>query len=60
VLLSIPMTQCHKSDEECNPAMLEMLDSHRVEAVPDGDDTAESESTGTDPRWEALKKLKEQ
>ena len=59
VLLAIPMTHCHESEDECNPDMLDMLDSHRVEAVPEGDDT-ESETTGTDPRWEALKKLKEQ
>ena len=59
VLLSIPMTHCHESEDDCNPDMLEMLDSHRVEAVPEGDDD-NSETTGTDPRWEALKKLKEQ
>ena len=59
VLLSIPMTHCHESEDDCNADMLEMLDSHRVEAVPEGDDD-NSETTGTDPRWEALKKLKEQ
>ena len=60
ILLSIPMTHCHQSEDECNPDMLDMLDSHRVEAVPDDDDNPQSETTGTDPRWEALKKLKEQ
>ena len=59
VLLAMPMTRCHE-DDECNPVMLDLLDSHCVEAVPDDDDTQESETTGTDPRWEALKKLKEQ
>ena len=59
VLLAMPMTHCHESEDECNPAMLDVLDSHRVEAVPDDDDN-NSETTGTDPRWEALKKLKEQ
>jgi len=59
VLLAMPMTHCHESEDECNPAMLDVLDSHRVEAVPDSDDN-QSETTGTDPRWEALKKLKEQ
>ena len=60
VLLAIPMTHCHESEDDCNPDMLDALDSHRVETVPDGDDDNESETTGTDPRWEALKKLKEQ
>ena len=60
VLLSLPMTRCHENEDDCNPAMLDMLDSHRVETVPDDDDTQQSETTGTDPRWEALKKLKEQ
>lgn len=60
VLLAIPMTHCHESEDDCNAEMLEALDSHRVEAVPDGDDQSQSETTGTDPRWEALRKLKEQ
>ena len=60
VLLSLPMTRCHESEDDCNPAMLDVLDSHRVETVPDDDDDPQSETTGTDPRWEALKKLKEQ
>ena len=59
VLLAMPMTHCHEHEEDCNPDMLDVLDSHRVEAVPDDEDN-ESETTGTDPRWEALKKLKEQ
>ena len=59
VLLSLPMTHCHPNEDDCNPAMLDVLDSHRVETVPDGDDDPQSETTGTDPRWEALKKLKQ-
>ena len=59
VLLALPMTHCHENEDDCNADMLNVLDSHRVEAVPEGDDN-ESETTGTDPRWEALKKLKEQ
>jgi uncharacterized metal-binding protein YceD (DUF177 family) len=58
ILLSIPMTHCHENEDDCNAIMLDVLDSHRVEAVPEDDDN--SETTGTDPRWEALKKLKEQ
>ena len=60
VLLAMPITHCHESEDDCNPEMLRVLDSHRVEAVPDDDDTTESETDGTDPRWEALRKLKEQ
>lgn len=59
VLLALPMTHCHESEEECNADMLAALDRHLAEAVPDDDDDT-SETTGTDPRWEALKKLKEQ
>jgi uncharacterized metal-binding protein YceD (DUF177 family) len=59
VLLSLPMTHCHENEDDCNAAVLDVLENHRVEAVPDDDDQ-ESETTGTDPRWEALKKLKEQ
>ena len=60
VLLSLPMTRCHESEDDCNADMLDALDRHRAEAVPDDDDDPQSETTGTDPRWEALKKLKEQ
>ncbi len=60
VLLAIPMTRCHLNEDDCNADMLDMLDSHRAEAVPDDGDDRESETTSTDPRWEALKKLKEQ
>ena len=60
VLLAMPMTHCHENEEDCNPDVLDVLDSHRAEAVPDGDDDQQNETTGTDPRWEALKKLKEQ
>ena len=59
VLLAMPMTRYHENPDDCNPDMLNVLDSHSVEAVPDDSDN-ESETTGTDPRWEALKKLKEQ
>lgn len=60
VLLALPMTHSHENEEDCNPAMLDALDSHRAEAVPDDDDDNASETTGTDPRWEALRRLKEQ
>ncbi len=60
VLLAIPMTHCHENEEDCNVDMLDLLDSHLAEVVPDDADDTQSETTGTDPRWEALKKLKEQ
>ena len=60
VLLALPMTRCHENEDDCNQAMLDVLDSHRVETVPEGDDQQQSETTGTDPRGEALQKLKEQ
>ena len=60
VLLALPMTHCHENEDDCSAAMLDVLESHRVETVPDGEDGPECETTGTDPRWEALKKLKQQ
>jgi uncharacterized metal-binding protein YceD (DUF177 family) len=60
VLLAIPMTHCHENEDDCNADMLDLLDSHRAEAVPDDADGDPSETTGTDPRWEVLKRLKEQ
>ena len=59
VLLALPMMHYHESEDDCNADVLQVLDSHRVEAVPDDNDETESETNnGTDPRWEALKKLK--
>ena len=60
VLLAIPMTHCHENEDDCNADMLDLLDSHLAEAVPDDVDDDQSETTSTDPRWEALRKLKEQ
>jgi len=60
VLLAIPMMRCHQNEDDCNADMLNLLDCHRVEAVPDDDDDNNKQTTSTDPRWEALKKLKEQ
>ena len=60
VLLAIPMTHCHENEDDCNAEMLDVLDRHLAEAVPDDSDDTQSETTSTDPRWEALKKLKEQ
>lgn len=59
ILLAIPMTHCHESEDDCNADMLDVLDNHRVDAVEDGEDATPSETTSTDPRWEALKQLKQ-
>lgn len=50
VILSIPATHSHAREEECNPAMRERLAAH----------SGRVESTGTDPRWSALKGLTDQ
>ncbi len=34
VLLAMPMTHVHESEDDCNADMLDALDSHRVESVP--------------------------
>lgn len=60
VLLAIPMTHCHENEDDCNPDMLDVLDSHLAGAVPGLQADQQSEANSTDPRWEALKKLKEQ
>lgn len=67
VVLAIPMKHIH-APGQCNRAMSAVLRRHRA-AEPDGDiltdgedgDMAECDSGSepTDPRWEALKKLKD-
>ena len=59
ILLAIPMTHCHESEDDCNADMLDVLDSHCVDTVQDDNGATTSETTGTDPRWEALKQLKQ-
>ena len=45
VLLAIPMTHCHENEEDCNVDMLDLLDSHLAEAIPEGTDDDQSETT---------------
>jgi uncharacterized metal-binding protein YceD (DUF177 family) len=52
VALAVPIQHVHQPGD-CNDAMLRMLNEHS--AARSGDADAEVE---TDPRWEALKKLK--
>lgn len=56
ILLTIPLVHVHDgSNGNCDPDMLDVLDSHATDQVPEPQPQAE-----TDPRWDALKKLKEQ
>jgi len=55
VLLTLPLTHCHATREECNSDMLALLDDHSAGVVADDEGTGEG---ATDPRWDALKKLK--
>ncbi len=64
VLLTIPMTHVH-NDGECNEQMTALLTDHAAEGLNDElpDVEPEDEDAGdeecVDPRWAALKKLKE-
>lgn len=53
VALTIPLKHTHK-EGECNPEMEKILQAHSSVEASDDD-----ESEATDPRWNALKKLKE-
>ena len=57
VLLTIPIMHTHDDPEQCNPAMMETLLSHKAHEADDlSNDGAGDE---IDPRWAALKSLKE-
>lgn len=64
VLLTIPIKHVHP-DGECNMEMLERLNQHSTGSTNDDDlnrgeeHKEETFSLGDDPRWEALKKLKD-
>lgn len=60
VLLAIPAMHTH-AEGECNSEMMRLLAEHKA-AVGDDDLMAthdEEENDATDPRWEALRKLKD-
>ena len=65
-LLTIPIKHVHP-DGECNVAMLEQLNDLSATSVQDDDDMREGAdgtqeenySLGDDPRWDALKKIKD-
>lgn len=66
VLLTIPMTHVHP-DGECNEQMSALLSDHAAEGLNDdlldgatsGDEGSDEEVECVDPRWEALRKLKD-
>lgn len=70
VLLTIPIMHAHP-EGECNPQMLDRLEQIRAvnitddeqlydpEAGVDNEETANNSSDDIDPRWAALKKLKD-
>lgn len=63
VLLTIPIVHMH-DDGECNPEMLARLNNHMSDSLPDDNSDAplgenETTSDNIDPRWEALRKLKD-
>jgi len=55
VLLTLPITHCHASEDECNSEMMSLLDSHSGGGDEGGD--ADDEAA-IDPRWAALSKLR--
>lgn len=58
LILSMPMYKIHEEDENgnstCNPAIMQWLEGDIEE-----DNNEEAENEISDPRWEALRKLKE-
>ena len=66
VLLTIPMTHVH-DEGECNEQMSALLSDHAAEGLnedllasnPDDEGDVEVENEEIDPRWAALKKLKD-
>lgn len=51
ITLAIPIKHIH-ADGECNADMMALITAHTMEALESGDEP------DTDPRWEQLKKLK--
>ncbi len=67
VLLTIPIVHCH-ADGECDPEMMARLGEHWADTEPaadgassEADDSLTDGESGdaVDPRWEALRKLKD-
>jgi len=65
VLLTIPIVHCH-ADGECDPEMMARLGEHWADTEPTADGasveaplTDDKSGDAIDPRWEALRKLKD-
>lgn len=62
VLLTIPIMHTHDPGA-CDPLMMERLNQHSIDRAPDQQpnplDDDDSTGDNIDPRWEALRKLKE-
>ncbi|MBQ8423404.1 MAG: DUF177 domain-containing protein [Coprobacter sp.] len=58
IALTIPLMHTH-AEGECNPEMAAILQSHSTYVVDDADAAPETDDECIDPRWEALKQLKE-
>lgn len=63
VLLTIPIKHVHP-EGECNAAMIERLSQHATaidddEAMRSGSESEDTFNLGDDPRWDALRKLKD-
>ena len=60
VLLTIPLTHVHDGiREHCDEQMLRVLERHLTDQEPLQAEASAEQEPATDPRWDALKKLKE-
>lgn len=61
VTVSLPLRVLHETEEECNQEMIELLEDYVVNGEDVDEDEFEEDDTDdeiTDPRWDALKGLK--
>lgn len=61
VTVSLPLRVLHETEEECNQEMIELLEDYVVNGEDVDEDEFEEDDTNdeiTDPRWDALKGLK--
>lgn len=54
IVVSMPLRKIHEDDESCDPEMIDKLDEFSAEHYKE-----DNKSEATDPRWDALKKLKD-
>jgi len=55
IVISIPLRSVHEDEEDCDQEMIDKLDDYSASHHNEEDNTNEA----IDPRWEALKKLKD-